>query len=71
MLFRLSAVLTQQIVNVCLYFENVLLSGDEGPLSCMSVSTNALKEADNLSTSDADRAEPNVCDPDNINPCDF
>ena len=71
MLFRLSAVLTQQIVNVCIYFENVLLSGDEGPLSCISVNTNVLKEADNLSILDADRAEPNVCDSDNINPCDF
>ena len=71
MLLRLSAVLTQHIVNVCLYFENVLLCGDEGTLSYISVNTNALKEADNLNTLDADRAEPNVCDSDNINPCDF
>ena len=55
----------------CPYFENLLLSGDEEPLSCMSVSTNVLKEADTLSILDTDKAEPNVCDSDNINPCDF
>ena len=71
MLFSLPAVLTQQIVNVCLYFENVLLSGDEGPLSCISVNINVLKEADNLSILDTDKAEPNVYDSDNINPSDF
>ena len=37
----------------------------------MSVSTNVLKEADTLSILDTDKAEPNVCDSDNINPCDF
>ena len=36
----------------CPYFENHLLSGDEEPLSCMSVSTNVQKDADALSILD-------------------
>ena len=67
----IQAICSAYTANRCLYFENFFLSGDEEPLSCMSVSTNILKEADTLRILDADRAEPNVCDSDNINPCDF